>query len=496
MGELNHMIDACPTYDVLVIGSGPAGQNAALEAAEHGARVLIIEQEPQVGGACVQYGTIPSKTLRETAMTLAAFQRRSGDVYQITHDAQLSVTSLMKRLNEVVHTHQETTRNCLEQAGVERAYGRARLLSAHDVEITRVCGAQSTVSGSTLIIATGSRPRNPLNIRVDHENILDSDSILSMSYLPRSIAIFGGGVIACEYASTFSSLGVQVTMFDRASRPLGFVDAELVEYFLRQLRASGGEFIGDCELASVKWDGLSSVKITLADGRAFASDKAFVALGRVANIDSLGLAKAGLHASDRGFLAVNEFCQTVVPNIYAVGDTIGPPSLASASMDQGRKAVIHALNGFRSEASLSLPTGIYTIPEIATVGLTEKEAAEKFGVPRVARVSFERVARAHITANPSGMLKMVTCPEGQRVLGIQVAGDGATELVHIGQMAMIAHLPVDTFIQTTFNFPTMAEAYRLAALEIVHTREDRFCGRQTRRRDHNAHTSAVLDINL
>jgi NAD(P) transhydrogenase len=241
------MIAERPTFDVLVIGSGPAGQNAALEAAEQGARVLIIEQEPQVGGACVQYGTIPSKTLRETALTLTAFQRRSGDVYQISHDAELSVTSLMKRLNEVVHAYQETTRDCLEQAGVERAYGRARFVSAHDIEFTRVCGEQTTVSGNTVIIATGSRPRNPPNIRVDHENILDSDSILSMSYLPRSIAIFGGGVIACEYASTFSSLGVRVTMLDRASRPLGFVDAELVEYFLQQLRANGGEFIGNCE---------------------------------------------------------------------------------------------------------------------------------------------------------------------------------------------------------------------------------------------------------
>ena len=259
------MIAECPTFDVLVIGSGPAGQNAALEAAEQGARVLIIEQEPQVGGACVQYGTIPSKTLRETALTLAAFQRRSGDVYKISHDAELSVTSLMKRLNEVVHAYQETTRNCLEQAGVERAYGRARFLSAHEIEITRVCGEQTTVSGKTVIIATGSRPRNPPNIRVDHENILDSDSILSMSYLPRSIAIFGGGVIACEYASTFSSLGVRVTMLDRASRPLGFVDAELVEYFLRQLHANGGEFIGNCELTSVKWDGLSSVRTVLAE---------------------------------------------------------------------------------------------------------------------------------------------------------------------------------------------------------------------------------------
>ena len=465
------MIAECPTFDVLVIGSGPAGQNAALEASEHGARVLMIEQEPQVGGACVQFGTIPSKTLRETALTLAAFQRRSGDVYQITRNAELSVVSLMKRLNEVIHAHQETTRKCLQQAGIQRAYGRARLLSPHEIEITRVSGEQTTVCGNTIIIATGSRPRNPTNIRVDHENILDSDSILSMSYLPRSIVIFGGGVIACEYASTFSALGVQVTMIDKASRPLGFIDAELVEFFLRQLRLNGGDFVGNCELTSVKWGGVSSVKTVLADGRTFHADKAFVALGRVANIDSLGLQNAGLQASDRGLLTVNEFCQTAVPNIYAVGDTLGPPALASASMDQGRRAAIHALTEVRSQASLSLPTGIYTIPEIATVGMTEYEAKEKFGAPRIARINFEQVARAHITANPTGMLKMVTCPTGRQLLGIQVVGDGATELVHIGQMALIANLPVDTFIQTTFNFPTMAEAYRLAALEIVHTRE-------------------------
>jgi NAD(P) transhydrogenase len=489
------MIAECPTFDVLVIGSGPAGQNAALEASEHGARVLMVEQEPQVGGACVQFGTIPSKTLRETALTLAAFQRRSGDVYHVTRNAELSVASLMKRLNEVVHAHQETTRKCLQQAGIQRAYGRARLLSPHEIEITRVSGEQTTVWANTIIIATGSRPRNPPNIRVDHENILDSDSVLSMSYLPRSIVIFGGGVIACEYASTFSALGVQVTMIDKASRPLGFIDAELVEFFLRQLRQNGGEFVGNCELASVKWDGVSSVKTMLADGRTFHADKAFVALGRVANIDSLGLQNAGLQASDRGLLTVNEFCQTAVSNIYAVGDTIGPPALASASMDQGRRAAMHALTEVRSQASLSLPTGIYTIPEIATVGMTEQEAKEKFGVPRIARVAFEHVARAHITANPTGMLKMVTCPNGHRLLGIQVVGDSATELVHIGQMALIANLPVDTFIQTTFNFPTMAEAYRLAALEIVHTREAASRDGQRRREFAPAIASTFLSNN-
>ncbi len=211
-------------FDVIVIGSGPAGQNAALEAANLGARALIIEQEPKVGGACVQYGTIPSKTLRETALTLTAFQRRSGDVYRVSHDAQLSITSLMRRLTEVVHAHQETTRRCLERAEVQRIAGRASFVSPNEISVSRVTGQKQTVSGRVIVVATGSRPRNPPGVAVDHENILDSDSLLSMTYLPGSIIILGGGVIACEYASTFASLGVKVTMLDKAPLPLGFLN--------------------------------------------------------------------------------------------------------------------------------------------------------------------------------------------------------------------------------------------------------------------------------
>lgn len=458
-------------FDVIVIGSGPAGQNAALEAAFLGARTLIIEQEPKVGGACVQYATIPSKTLRETALTLTAFQRRSGDVYRVSHDAQLSITSLMRRLTEVVHAHQETTRQCLERAGVQRLAGRAFFDSPNEITVLRVTGQKQTVSGRVIVVAAGSRPRNPPGIAVDHENILDSDSLLSMTYLPRSIIILGGGVIASEYASTFSSFGVRVTMLDKLALPLGFLEPEIVEFFLSQLRANGGEFRGGCEIETVSWDGLSSVLVKLTTGETLRADKAFVALGRVANLDSLRPELAGLNVTDRGLLSVNEFCQTSVPHIYAAGDVIGPPALASASMEQGRRAVRHALCGINAPASGSLPTGIYTIPELATVGLTEHQAKEKFGGAMVARVHFDQIARAHIMASSNGMLKLVVAPDGQQILGVQVAGDGATELVHMGQMAIIGQMPVDVFVQSTFNFPTMAEAYRLAALEIIHTRE-------------------------
>jgi NAD(P) transhydrogenase len=465
------MIDSQSHFDVIVIGSGPSGQNAALEAADRGAHVLIIEQEPQVGGACVQYGTIPSKTLRETALTLTAFQRRSGDVYRVSHDARLSIISLMKRLNEVVEAHQATTRACLERSGIHRAYGRAKFISPSELSITKVTGETSLIRGDVIVIATGSRPRNPPNVAVDHENILDSDSILSMSYLPSSIIVLGGGVIACEYASTFASLGVKVTMLDRTAWPLGFVDAELVDFFVRRLNENGGTFQGNCEIKSVEWDHVSSVRVTLSSGEVLRADKAFVALGRVANIDCLGIENAGLQASERGLLHVNDVCQTAVPHIYAVGDTIGPPALASASMEQGRRAVCHALSGSSCESRGSLPTGIYTIPEIATVGLTEQQAIAKCGDPIVARVNFDQIARAHIMASASGVLKLIADSEGRRILGVQIAGDGATELVHLGQMAIIGNMNVDVFVQTTFNFPTMAEAYRLAALEILHARD-------------------------
>jgi len=467
------MIADCLQFDVIIIGSGPAGQNAALEAAERSARVLLIEQELSVGGACVQYGTIPSKTLRETALTLSAFQRRSGDVYRVSRDAELSIVSLMKRLNDVVHAHQETTKHCLERVGINRVCGRARFVSENEISVTRVNGEQTIVQGHRIIIATGSRPRSPLNIKLDHENILDSDSILSMTYLPSSMLIVGGGVIACEYASTFSSLGVKVTMIDRAEWPLGFLDPELTDFFMRQLAVKGGSFRGSADLKCLSWDGVSSVTATLGNGEILRADKAFVALGRVANVDSLGLENAGLQPSERGLLKVNEFCQTSISHIYAVGDTIGPPALASASMDQGRRAAAHALDGTRHVGAGLLPTGIYTIPEIATIGLSERQAIEKVGKPVVARIPYTHVARAHIMASSDGMLKIICDAEGRKLLGVQIAGDGATELIHLGQMAMLGDMPIDIFVHATFNFPTMAEAYRLAALEIIHIRE---CG--------------------
>lgn len=465
------MIAANSDYDVVVIGSGPAGQNAAIEAASHGARVLIVERERRVGGACVQYGTIPSKTLRETALTLTAFRRRSGGVYEISHDSQLNVASLMTRLDEVVDAHQSSTEQCLSMAGVERAAGKASFISPHEIAIMDVTGDTRHVTTKYAVIATGSRPRNPPNVDVDHENVLDSDSILSMTYLPRSMVVLGSGVIACEYASTFASLGVRVTMIDKYPGPLGFLDADLVDVYLAQFRGNGGQFRGNCQVSSVDWDGVSAARVFLEDGEVLTADKALIAQGRLANLDSLSIQNAGLAASDRGLLEVNEFCQTAVPSIYAVGDTIGPPALASASMEQGRRAMHHAMTGEMFAGSELIPAGIYTIPEMATVGLTEKQAVDRFGSAMVGRVDFTRLARAHIMASSCGVLKLVADGSGRKLLGVQIAGDGATELVHPGQMALLNNMSIDTFATTVFNFPTMAEGYRLAALDIINRRK-------------------------
>jgi NAD(P) transhydrogenase len=458
-------------YDVVVIGSGPAGQNAAVEAASLGGRVLIIERERHVGGACVQYGTIPSKTLRETALTLTAFRRRSGGIYEISHDSQLSISSLMTRLEKVVRAHQNATQQCLDMANVERAQGKASFISPNEIAIRDIAGNTTIASAHHVVVATGSRPRNPPNADVDHENIFDSDSVLSMTYLPSSMVVLGGGVIACEYASTFASLGVKVTIVDKWPSPLGFLDSDLVDVFLKQFRANGGEFRGDTVVSSIDWDGVSAARVFLEGGEVLTADKALIAQGRIANLDKLDIENAGLEATDRGLLAVNEFCQTAVPNIYAVGDTIGPPALASASMEQGRRAMRHAFSGELHSSSSLIPAGIFTIPEMATVGLTEQQVIEQHGAAMVGRVDFGRLARAHIMASSAGVLKLVADPTGHKLLGIQIAGNGATELVHLGQMALLNDMSVDTFATTIFNFPTMAEGYRLAALDIIHRRD-------------------------
>lgn len=454
-------------YNAIVVGSGPAGVNAAVFAANQGAKTLIVEREVGVGGACVQYGTIPSKTLRETAVTLSTFRRRSGDVYNIEISQDQQLRSLMTRMQQVVESHQKTTRRYLDHADVQHMHGRAELVSKNEVHIHTNRGTTHNMTADRIFIATGSQPRNPPEIPIDHEHILDSDSFLSMKYLPQSLVVFGGGVIACEYASTFASLGVKVVMVDRYPSPLGFLNADLANGFVNHFLDCGGTFLGEEHLESVAFDGLSKVVTKLKSGKVIESDKALVALGRVANTSGLGLEEVGVTLTDRGFVQVDRNFRTDVDSIYAIGDVIGPPSLASASMHQGRAAASHAFDVPLSQAETFMPSGIYTIPEISTVGIDEEQATRKYGRCLVAKVDFEDIARGQIMAVSGGFLKLVTDPTGAQVLGVQVLGYGASELIHLGLLAIRSRTTVEELATTNFNFPTLAEAYRLAALDIL-----------------------------
>jgi NAD(P) transhydrogenase len=337
--------------------------------------------------------------------------------------------------------------------------------------VQRIDGTRHTLRAPIVIIAAGSRPRPPAHLSVDHEHVLDSDSILSLAYLPRSLLVIGGGVIASEYAAMFAALGCKVTQADQLDQPLAFLDPELTSFYLDELRRNGGEYIPRAEASSARFDGVSQVRVEFKCGRVISADKVLVALGRLANVDGLNLAAAGVQLTERGHVRVNDCLETTVPGVYAAGDVIGPPALASVSMEQGRRAACHALGLLVPSDPVSrLPSGVYTIPEIATVGLDEHGARRHFGAALVGRARFEEIARGQINGSQRGLLKLIADPGGRRVVGVQIAGDGATELVHIGQLGLAAELDVDAYVDNVFNFPTMAEAYRIAAFDIVKQR--------------------------
>jgi NAD(P) transhydrogenase len=455
-------------FDIVVLGSGPAGQKAAVQAAKAGRSVALVEQEQGVGGACVHRGTIPSKTLRETAVHLAGFRLRMGAHLPIQIPADLQLASLMDRMERVIAAHVEYQRAQLERNKIIQVHGRARFRSAHEIEVEGVYGDHHVLHGDIIVIATGSRPRTPPNVPVDHEHIYDSDSILSMAYLPKSLTVLGAGVIASEYATIFAALGVKVTMVDKAKRPMAFLDGEILDRFVAAFESNPGcIFVGGQATKSVAFDGVSQVQTTLENGWTVTSEKVLCALGRVANVDNLEIAAAGLATNDRGHLPVDAHCRTKVAHIFAVGDVIGPPSLASAAMEQGRRAMRAALGLPIADATNVIPAGIYTIPEIASIGLSEAEAKQRHGDCIVGRAHFRELARGQIAGCTDGLLKLITEPISLKVIGCQILGEGATELIHLAQMAIATGTSADTFVETIFNFPTLAEAYRVAGLDVI-----------------------------
>jgi len=456
-------------FDFLSIGSGPAGQKAAIQAAKAGFRVAIIERDLQVGGSCLLSGTIPSKALREQALRYRRMRGSASSLaVELRGDAPLS--ALLHGVDAVIAAQDRYLQAQLARNRVELIRGRAVFLDANRVEVQRLDGSRTVICASHILLATGSRPRHVAGIDVDHEHILDSDSILSLSYIPRTMVVLGSGVIACEYASIFAALGCAVTLLDKAPEPLGFLDPALRTGFLTAFRAMGGTYQGGAEVAGARFDGFSQVEVQVRGGEVLTADIVFAAFGRVANLDGIGLDRLQLAISTRGHVQVDERFETNIPGIFAAGDAIGPPALACAAADQGRRAALAALRLPPPAVTSLVPSGVYTIPEISCVGLSQSEAAAKNIDLIVGRADFSEVARAHIAGEPVGFLTLL-CERGTaRVLGCQVLGEGATDLVHLGQAAIAMGATADFFVEQIFNFPTMTEAYRIAAFDVLKQR--------------------------
>jgi len=454
-------------YELVVIGAGPAGHKAAVQASKAGHSVLLVDRAASPGGECVHRGTIPSKTLRESALYLTGLKQRAAGIASSVISAHTKVESLMKRLDHVLHAHENFIRSQTERNGIDFQRGRVRFLGPHELELAQPGGGKRRITSDFFVIASGSRPRQPAEMQIDHEQILDSDSILSLIYLPQSLTVLGAGVIACEFATIFQALGVRVTMVDKSARPLSFLDEEITERFVKAFTHMGGTWLSGRKPLACRLEGVAGTATTLDDGSTIVSEKTLVALGRSASVAGLGLEALGLAVNERGYIPVDANLRTALAHVYAAGDVIGPPALAASAMEQGRRAARHMFGLPLHTSSDMIPSGIYTIPEMSCVGISEAEATKRHGGALVGRARFSELARGQISGDVEGMLKLVAEPGTGQVLGAQIIGEGATELIHIGQAVMALNGSVDYFINNVFNFPTLAEAYRVAALECI-----------------------------
>ena len=452
-------------FDLIVIGSGPAGEKGAAQAAYFGKRVALIEHDPLLGGACVNTGTIPSKILRESALYFSGVQQRG--LYGIDYSLKegLTVENFMHRKDVIVEAQRQKILQNLVAHGVELMRGVASFEDANTIVVWRPGHPTASVRGKVILIATGSTPHRAPEIPFDDEMIFDSDSILGMASIPRSMAIVGGGVIGCEYASIFTALGVEVALVDGRDRVLPFLDSEISKCLRERLTQLGFNFYLGERTTQIERTP-NGVRIALQSGNTLAVETALFAAGRRGAVDQLHLEKAGVTLNKRGYVEVNEHYLTGVAGIYAAGDVIGFPALASTSMEQARVAVCHAF-GFEYKKRLGsmLPMGVYTIPEISAVGETEESCKEKKIDYEVGRAHFANNVRGQIVGDLSGMLKLIFRKSDRRLLGVQIIGDSATELIHLGMMALEAEMSLDIFIEFVFNYPTLSEMYKYAAYD-------------------------------
>ncbi len=452
-------------YDFVVIGSGPAGRRAAIQAAKLEKKVLVIEKGTRVGGVSVHTGTIPSKTLRETALNLTGWRERGfyGRSYRVKQE--INADDLRRRLLITLDHEVEVLEHQFSRNRVHQMRGKAHFLDPNTLEVVKEDGEVVHVQAKSVLLAVGTRPFKPSHIPFDGVSIIDSDEILEIKELPRSMIVIGAGVIGIEYATIFSALDTVVTVVEPRDTMLDFIDREIVEDFTYQLRDRNMKLIFGQTVEGVeKVDG--KCRVTLKNGRVLTSEMVLFAAGRVGATDTLNLSAAGLEADNRGRLKVNpDTFQTSVPNIYAAGDVVGFPSLASTSMEQGRIAARHAVGAPAHDPPQYFPYGIYAVPEISTCGLTEEEVIQR-GIPYETGIAhFRETSRGHIMGLDSGMLKMIFSMKTRRLLGVHIVGEGATELVHIGQAVLNLKGTVEYFVENTFNYPTLAEAYKIAGLD-------------------------------
>lgn len=451
------------SVDMVVIGSGPAGQKAAIQGAKLGKKIVVIEKMPDPGGSCLYSGTIPSKSLREAIIDLTRFHERNflGDSIELHH---LSIADLYNRLHKVIDEERSMVYRQFKKNGIKLIQGTARFENPHMlVVVDDEYRMLYQIKTQFIIIATGSKPRNPNNVPFDKDVILDSTRLLGIEKVPDTMIVLGGGIIGSEYASFFSALGTEVTVVDKRDHILPLLDAEIGIVLQTSLTDLGLKFIGKKEPEKIeRVNNRAFVQCT--DGTKLEADVLLYALGRTANVEGLHIENAGLQVNDRGYIPVNALFQTTLPHIYAVGDVIGGASLASTSMEQGRLAARHALGDQHSLFPSFYPIGIYTIPEISSCGYTEDDLRELGFRYEVGRAYYYEIARSHITGSNTGMFKILFHAETLEILGVHVIGRGATEVIHIGQVAISYNAKIDYFIDQVFNYPTYAEGYRVAAL--------------------------------
>jgi NAD(P) transhydrogenase len=452
-------------FDVVIIGSGPGGEGAAINASKNGKSVLVVERSPEVGGSCTHTATIPSKALRSTVRELTSLTTKP--LFQdLLKPTRLTFQQLLKSAKDVIEKQVNVRRSYYERNGVEVIHGTARFLNAHTIEIERNEGTKEKFHGKAFVLAVGSRPYHPPDIDFHHPRIFDSDTLLQLSYSPASVTVYGAGVIGCEYTSILRNIGLKTNLINTRGKLLEFLDDEIVDALAYRLREQGVVIRHNEEYEKVvgQEDG---VVLHLKSGKKIKSDILLWANGRTGNSTSIGLESLGITPDNRGLIKTNQFYQTTVAHIYAVGDVVGFPALASASFDQGRIAVSHLIHGTSQHLVEFIPTGIYTSPEISSVGYSESELTKKAIPYEMGHAFFRHLARAQISGQTVGMLKILFHRETLEILGVHCFGDQASEIIHIGQAIMAQKGGGNTlmyFVNTTFNYPTMAEAYRVAAL--------------------------------